>query len=295
MRARTPDTIERVVNAVLDHLEHSEEHPIDAEGSINTDIFDGALPLTQMTPEDEDDFILMPSMEEIVTPSQFPIWPLDVRTAAFYDADDSWKEPRMQLVRLRTCQPKEFRGRAQFFSPWMLEETAAIILSGRTRTGMRRPLCLLGRKWVSGIGSRIDYTKATPKSDVVPMYETFDTPQMRQENFRIIRISFGFALTLRFEWSVLLGFGGPRVRLLTSPAGARAVFRLRDIPPGRQRRTALRHWVSQYWRQKRQGDNDPKLIAAYLRGETDFVWNGLRCKLEPSPFDIEQAKAKKLV
>lgn len=87
---------------------------------------------------------------------------------------------------------------------------------------------------------------------------------------------------------------GPRVRFLTDPLGAREVFRLRDIPPGRDRRAALRHWVSAHAR-KRHPDMDGEArtwVRRHLRGATDFTWNGLRCRVQPDEYELEQIAAQ---
>lgn len=86
------------------------------------------------------------------------------------------------------------------------------------------------------------------------------------------------------HWKVRLGYTGlPRITFNTDPDGVREVFRLRDVPEGRTRRAALRHWVSEHWRTF--GDERPIEVRKHLRGKVDFTWNGLRCEIEPSLAD----------
>lgn len=94
-------------------------------------------------------------------------------------------------------------------------------------------------------------------------------------------------------WSVLLGEGlGPRLRLFTSISGARDAFRLRDIPPGRSRRAALRHWVREHQRNVSDDTEADRIwVSEHMRGATEFSWNGLRCRIEPSEFDLARLKA----
>lgn len=96
----------------------------------------------------------------------------------------------------------------------------------------------------------------------------------------------------RYKWSVRLNFeGNLAVSFWTDPHGAKEAFRLRDIPNGKTRREALRHWVREHWRQKRESDG-VALVREHLRGQTKFSWNGLRCEIKPSAFDLEKAIAK---
>lgn len=88
------------------------------------------------------------------------------------------------------------------------------------------------------------------------------------------------------HWMVSFGYEGtPLATLKTDPYGAREAFRLRDAPPGRQRRAALRHWVREHWR--RTGNDDGSaLVREHLRGALRFTWNGLSCEITPSIRDI---------
>lgn len=103
---------------------------------------------------------------------------------------------------------------------------------------------------------------------------------------RAIKILVGIEYVRPLEWSVCLRFEGHiGVRFVTDPSGAREVFRLRDIPNGKTRRAALRHWVEEHARRKH---NDPSAlidVRRHMRGSTEFNWNGLYCKIEPSRID----------
>jgi hypothetical protein len=91
-------------------------------------------------------------------------------------------------------------------------------------------------------------------------------------------------------WHVSLGYEGmPMLKLDTDPQGARAVFRLRDIPEGRQRRTALKHWVTEHWRSTPATNDKSIKVGEYLRGAEKFTWNGLRCIVTPSLADLHRA------
>lgn len=86
-----------------------------------------------------------------------------------------------------------------------------------------------------------------------------------------------FAYTDHF-WHVTLGYeNGLRLKLRTDEEGSKEVFRLRDLPEGRARRTALKHWVSGHYRTRPKQTK----VKSFLRGAEEFVWNNLYYKIEP--------------
>ena len=109
-----------------------------------------------------------------------------------------------------------------------------------------------------------------------------------------IQVTLGLQFTQRYYWRVLLGYQGhPRIGFMTDAAGAHATFRLRDIPEGRQRRAALKHWVTEHWRQDRTDPALERQVRAHLRGASEFTWNGFRCALRPSSYDeVREAAAR---
>lgn len=116
-------------------------------------------------------------------------------------------------------------------------------------------------------------------------FDAFD----REYEF-LIQGLIGMQFNRRYYWCVRLGYQGlPAIQVATDPVGAREVFRLRDLPEGRERRAALKHWVKAHLRQRREDDEAPPIsVRQYLRGETDFTWNGLRCQIVPARFDLER-------
>lgn len=81
-------------------------------------------------------------------------------------------------------------------------------------------------------------------------------------------------------WSVDFSYpNSPAIKLTTDPSGVREMFRLRDIPEGRTRREALRHWVSGHWRQDRKDSDVEVKVREYLRGQTDFSWYGMKIRI----------------
>jgi hypothetical protein len=71
-------------------------------------------------------------------------------------------------------------------------------------------------------------------------YGDWATRDSGDEGLRLVRLVAGFSLRRRYLWSVLIGEAEdePRARFVTGPLGVRELFRLRDVPPGKQRRAA---------------------------------------------------------
>lgn len=206
------------------------------------------------------------------------LWPIDVRfcfPAMRHEGlpeREQWPPGSIQFARLSTINTAAARKLgATLYSPRMVLEECCTARPDGTYLSGKAPAAFLGGRWQAAAqyarGER-DYT------EIVPM-------------------GLGVALSLRYEWTVAFGFGeGPRIRFLTDPAGARAAFRLRDLPPGRERRAALRHWVQAHSRRKHDDAEARAWVRQHLRGATEFVWNGLRCTISPPPYDVERLAAE---
>lgn len=195
------------------------------------------------------------------------LWPVDVGLVLPASADAA--AGSLQFSRFRTIGTKEARMRgAVRFSPQMVIDSVVIAQpNGKSTSGAGIYSRLLGQ-WQDARAGRTGL------------------PDNWRER---VELGLGMALTMRYEWSVWLGHGaGPRVRFITDPLGVREIFRLRDLPPGRERRAALRHWVTAHWRAKRSEAADRAWVRRHLRGAEDFIWQDLRCRVSPPAFDVEQ-------
>lgn len=207
------------------------------------------------------------------------VWPVDTKIVMDedrrdYPENDRWPAGTLGFYRTRTISTKDARllGATRYSPKMVMNEMVAALPDGKTKSG-GGPYALLGSKWIPAAPKAIQY------------------PPGRHD---AIGVALGFSLAVRYEWTVWLGYAdGPRIRFLSDPYGACEVFRLRDIPEGRQRRAALRHWVTQHWRKKRHDAEARSWIERHLRGTVDFTWNGLRCRIQPSEFEIEEIAARK--
>lgn len=87
------------------------------------------------------------------------------------------------------------------------------------------------------------------------------------------------AHSVSWWWTEMTVGDGFPIRFLTDPIGIREVFRLREVPPGKQRRQALRHWVAEHWRQTRSDPDTEFRVREHLRGATEFRWGDLSVKV----------------
>ena len=226
--------------------------------AVNLRSLDGVIPLGMTWETYSGD---IDEISYLRNPGRPAVWPLDIAVAFRPEVEPT----DMTIVhRLRTISTKDARAKgAVRFSPTMvMHSKVGLFDSGKAETG-EAPFAFVNGSWIPAV--------------------TWLTKSMGHD--RYIHNLAGLALMMRYEWSVWLGHGdGPRVRFLSDPAGARAAFALRDVPPGRQRRAALRNWVEGHWRKKRRDPDDKAWVTKHLRGATDFEWSGLRCRIQPPDF-----------
>jgi hypothetical protein len=195
-----------------------------------------------------------------------------------YEIDKpEWLEGKPLLYvagRIRRVPLKEVRGVYKFKTGHLAEHALAFIYSNGTYFTDRK----MAEYWPDGLWHTVYQGGEVYKKDVEDVVD------------RNINGSMAKALTNYYEWRVELGYPGrPTLGLITDPIGAREVFRLRDIDPGKDRRSALRHWVETHYRRKRIDAVEEQKIWAYLRGKEEFNWRGMKCIIHPSQYDLKKA------
>jgi hypothetical protein len=199
------------------------------------------------------------------------VWPMDVGVAA----ENGGPDGVLQISRTRTVTTKECRGDASIFSPFMVRADHAAVVDGKLMS-CSTIMAWLGGRWVDAQSHRFvgrHYWRDRPVSldDCIPC-----------------NLATGIALRHRYEWAVSLGLeNSPSVRFVTDPTGVKEVFRIRDLPDGRDRREALMTWVTDHWRQDRRDPDVERYVRKHLRGTTAFSWRGMECELLPSQFDLD--------
>lgn len=110
----------------------------------------------------------------------------------------------------------------------------------------------------------------------------------------LINLMCGVQFSRYYLWSVEIGTpGAGSVSFLSSPQAIKDVFKMRDVPADRQRRSSLRNWVRDHWRTIESSTTDEELeayVRKHLRGAVSFTWDGLDCRIIPSRDALREAK-----
>lgn len=221
-----------------------------------------------------EDWFLFPLKE--CTPDV--VWPLDVGVIVENAGDNEG----LFLERFRTVSPKEVRGVVTRFSPFMVRTDAAKLCTDEFLIGSSI-MSYVGGEWRDADGHR---TWDESGSFVVTDFRTKDDDEYDRSQ---PRIATALALRQRYEWAVALGLEhSPSIRFATDPTGIKELFRIRDLPEGRDRREALMVWVSDHWRQARHDPEMEIYVRKHLRGALTFNWRGMGGEILPSRFDLEQ-------
>lgn len=222
--------------------------------------------------QDDDDWWLFPP--EDCTPDV--VWPLDVGVAL-----DRPNGEGIVLNMFRTVSPKDVRGAATRFGPFMLRHDISQEVGGKLlqATGIS---VWSGGEWTDANGRKRWDTPDERKS-IVSGGSEYTSSDRNQP-----RMATAFALRQRYEWAVSLGLdNAPTYRFATDPTGIKEVFKLRDAPPGRDRRDALMTWVVDHWRQHRKDPDVEVYVRSHLRGAAKFQFGELTGEVIPSAFDLD--------
>jgi hypothetical protein len=108
----------------------------------------------------------------------------------------------------------------------------------------------------------------------------------------LLWIAHGLQFNRDYYWHVHLKWPGADVGVYfpTTAVGCRELFKLRDYEPGKSRRKALLHWVSEHSRRLRQDTDEETLawVRKHLRGSRSFAWQDLRGVISPSGYDLRR-------
>lgn len=215
------------------------------------------------------------------------LWPNQRLDISCWTWDDQkLGDDEVRVTRFRQVPDAAVRGRASFQSGPKIELRHRFIgTDGKPRDGGSEFAVWRAGKWIGMTPAPIHRTDLWRSSDGVPLSRII-AGMGRMSGMSIVAQH-----NRPMHWAVMLGFdGSPSVHFQTTPTGAREVFRLRDIPNGKSRRTALRHWVREHWRKKHDDPADESKVREHLRGATSFVWNGLRCSVRPAQEDLDRHK-----
>ena len=204
-----------------------------------------------------------------------PIWPVNAKWA--FQVKDENDILGWSFARVCTLDMKKWRGRIEKTARNMYELHQMEVTKNSNSVYTCIPIIAV-KNYIIDV--------ATVKSDQ-SLYGTI--PNWMHP----VNICHGVMLRREYLWSVLFGEPGiPRARFSTDLIGVREAFRLRDIPPGKDRRAALRHWVREHWRKNRSDKDTASWVKQHLRGALDFSWNGLSCRIQP-PMELVRKELMK--
>lgn len=98
----------------------------------------------------------------------------------------------------------------------------------------------------------------------------------------------GVAQSLDHYWLVRTRFEEccPSLTLLTDATGVKEFWKLRDIPEGKKRRSALLHWVESHFRKTRVDPDVESYVRKHMRGSEDLTMGKFCAKITPSKKDL---------
>lgn len=202
------------------------------------------------------------------------VWPINVGVIA-----ERSKYDNLTFGRMRSITPKEARGYATRFSPFMVRYDHASVTNGQLLT-CASLLSWIGGQWVD--------SQVRTVWDSKGRIDRLGLTTNRDEGLQA-QLMTSVALTQRYEWAASFALPeSPSIRIATDPTGIKEFFKLRDIPEGKDRREALMTWVTDHWRQDRKDPDIELYVRKHLRGATKFEWGGFNCEILPSLYDIER-------
>lgn len=205
------------------------------------------------------------------------VWPLNVGMIT----DRGGESGELVMQRCYTISAKQARGYAGRFGPFMVRMDTAQMECDQLMT-VAGLYVWLGGSWTDA-QTRTLWSGRHAEQAVPNREELF--AQDREQP----ALATALALRQRYEWAISLGLeSSPSIRFATDPTGIKDLFRIRDLPEGRDRRAALMTWVEDHWRRDRSDPEIEIYVRKHLRGATSFSWRGMDCQILPSQFDIEQ-------
>jgi len=281
-----PKNIDEAIENLLIFMNLSDIKPIHGSKSqkIEVNAWDGAEPMLYLDTFLKNDIVNDNSLVFMdVLPSDLNCHFDQKLIVNSLDNEDDFS-----LIRYRTANPKKVRGLINRYCPIMVEMYVGYVNINKSN--------ILTAKSIFGF---------VPDKNIKPKEAGygFQNPgywiclttdkHLNQDNIlkdsNMIRASLGWQFSRYYNWTVYLSFEGwSGLSFRTDPIGAREIFRLRDIPEGKKRRTALKHWVCEHYRKNRSISEVEKVkVIKHLRGANEFTWNGLKCKIMPSQYDLD--------
>lgn len=218
------------------------------------------------------------------------VWPVEVG-AVFHMRNAEWGD-HLHCVYAHSAPPEKLRGSHRFVGKYNIAVYDAYLKpDGEWLPAVNHASWHMG-KWIDA--GRIGYSEAfmrnVRESGGAPIQAGDKTAEGEWSIGERAAMAQSMALTYRYEWGAQFSVAGSaKVIIPVTPDGIFELFNDRNKPDDRDRRAAMRHWVSQHMRKTPGGDFSR--VRDYLRGETTFEWRGFNVTIWPSAFDNDRNKA----
>lgn len=207
------------------------------------------------------------------------IWPLKIGFV-LHHADGA-----VSFDHYETVSPSLLRGRAKIVPQKTILHHSLTILENEW-FAEETPLGLLSNQWIA-LDTGMTQERATGMGiGGTHCFGRISSKDIREKIHHRTQGAFSLALTARYYWHAAMATNGPRLLIPTSPKGCLDLFANRKKGEAERRRTALRHWVHNHYR-----DNESSgltYVRDHLRGIIEFDWYDLQCELLVSEFDLEK-------
>lgn len=214
------------------------------------------------------------------------LWPVDKTMSTRHEKSQyGWPDGTMQFTRIKTIDTRRAREmRASKFARHMIERRVCILQPDNTAYYFEEPAAWIGGRW------RETQTRLS-HGDVTPEFVSVESRGMLGADIHhSVSMLISMAFRDRYERkAIITNKHGFSVMLAMDVPTAQEFFKLREVPPEKRRRAALRNWVSSHIRQI---DEDRQtVVREHLRNRVEFEWAGFHCEYRPSQFD-EEANAQ---
>lgn len=144
--------------------------------------------------------------------------------------------------------------------------------------------------YINSIPVKVKKTEQFANAEIITPKGFIASEKNKEEAKKTISVLAGLQFLLENTCTIYLkpdkssiGFTIP----IGTLSAAKDIFKMRDIEPGKKRRTALQHFVAEHFRRLPSDPEETVKIARYLRGTQKFNWNGFECSINIPHFLLE--------
>lgn len=209
------------------------------------------------------------------------LWPIDKSVLTGVGPDIGWPDGTLQITRVESIAPKIARKLGcKIFSRYLVRRTTCFLTPNQEADYIVNVFAWVGNKWV--IAADRKRWQGVIGSSAVHL-----TLPSEDDDDGQINTMLSMALRDRYDrHAIITSPNGLSIKLAMHPQVAMDFFKLRDVPPDKQRRSALRNWVRQHVRHISEGKTTD--VRKHLRNRVQFTWRGFECEYRPSEYEEEQ-------